>query len=189
MSIDSWRELCLVSYANDKDSFILYVVAECVLWNSYTSHNFMFVLTWLYGVIVSDGCVESHCETIEIAIAGILNKLYAWRQVVYLNRSHSLLLNRLVCLSFVLHLFLRWYGSNQLSYLWRSTSRQSVVQLMYDANHQHFSNFKSKTWKVKGLALTFTESFGPRQSIIAYQPIGFDILHLAIIMWCDLHIW
>jgi len=31
MSIDSWRELCLVSYANDKDSFILYVVAECVL--------------------------------------------------------------------------------------------------------------------------------------------------------------
>ena len=142
---------------------------------THTSHNFMFVLTWLYGVIVSDGGVESHCETIEIAIAGILYKFYAWIQVVYLNRSHSLLLNRL--LLYVFHLFytffLWWYGSSQLSYLWRSTSRQSVVQLTYDANHQHFSNFKSKTWKVKGLALTFTESFGPRQSIIAYQPYWF----------------
>ena len=28
MSIDSWRELCLVSYANDKDSFILYVYSR-----------------------------------------------------------------------------------------------------------------------------------------------------------------
>jgi hypothetical protein len=28
----------------------------------------------------------------------------------------------------------------------------------------------------------YYESFGPRQSIIAYQPVGFDILHLAIIM-------
>ena len=70
---------------------------------THTSHNFMFVLTWLYGVIVSDGGVESHCETIEIAIAGILYKLYAWIQVVYLNRSHSLLLNRL--LLYVFHLF------------------------------------------------------------------------------------
>lgn len=159
---------------------------------THTSHNFMFVLTWLYGVIVSDGGVESHCETIEIAIAGILNKLYAWIQVVYLNRSHSLLLNRL--LLYVFHLFytffLWWYGSSQLSYLWRSTSRQSVVQLTYDANHQHFSNFKSKTWKVKGLALTFTMKVLVLGRVLLHiNRIGFDILHLAIIMWCDLHIW
>ena len=159
---------------------------------THTSHNFMFVLTWLYGVIVSDGGVESHCETIEIAIAGILYKLYAWIQVVYLNRSHSLLLNRL--LLYVFHLFytffLWWYGSSQLSYLWRSTSRQSVVQLTYDANHQHFSNFKSKTWKVKGLALTFTMKVLVLGRVLLYiNRIGFDILHLAIIMWCDLHIW
>ena len=152
----------------------------------------MFVLTWLYGVIVSDGGVESHCETIEIAIAGILYKLYAWIQVVYLNRSHSLLLNRL--LLYVFHLFytffLWWYGSSQLSYLWRSTSRQSVVQLTYDANHQRFSNFKSKTWKVKGLALTFTMKVLVLGRVLLHiNHIGFDILHLAIIMWCDLHIW
>ena len=152
----------------------------------------MFVLTWLYGVIVSDGGVESHCETIEIAIAGILNKLYAWIQVVYLNRSHSLLLNRL--LLYVFHLFytffLWWYGSSQLSYLWRSTSRQSVVQLTYDANHQYFSNVKSMTWKVKGLALTFTMKVLVLGRVLLHiNRIGFDILHLAIIMWCDLHIW
>ena len=114
---------------------------------THTSHNFMFVLTWLYGVIVSDGGVESHCETIEIAIAGILNKLYAWIQVVYLNRSHSLLMNRL--LLYVFHLFytsffddmvavsFRIYDDrprDRVSYSWRmmliiSTSLTSSLRL------------------------------------------------------------
>ena len=84
---------------------------------THTSHNFMFVLTWLYGVIVSDGGVESHCETIEIAIAGILNKLYAWIQVVYLNRSHSLLLNRL--LLYVFHLFYTYFFDDMVAISFR----------------------------------------------------------------------
>ena len=152
----------------------------------------MFVLTWLYGVIVSDGGVESHCETIEIAIAGILNKLYAWIQVVYLNRTHSLLLNRL--LSYVFHVFYTTFFDDMVAvsfHIYDDRPRDRVSyswRMMLIISASLTSSLRLGKWRGLGTDLYY-ESFGPWQSIIAYQPVGLDILHLAIIMWFDLHIW